>query len=591
MADKASNSDQEVIQESDRQGQIESESPSGVFWIVKQEIEERLATSGSRAWLARAINPNHLIKPELIFEIQTLGSDTGRLGELNVDDLRKKYRELRKEHVEGRGQIYRRNHNPDSVRIELAQIAKVIEWINSWCADLGNLGEAESRKELFLKCLSNISHGANRIVHLMTYARRENNTTLISELNQCLDELCALNSRLLEWQPISRTGSPVPYSTAVSTPVHTEAVVSEIPTKALTAPAFLPAGRPENTQYNLQASMTSSRIQNRNLTLHIPTPAQNFMPVMTSSSRVDPIVTTVSSHRNPVVSTLVSHNNQTDGLVGENVLSSFGSLYNKLHNPIELLLKDLPVTDGLVVEILLRFLKIALKIQSQFGVGDTQLFQILQPFALGPLSDRLTFAINTNSSFDQFHGEVLKYFIPQRLLSAIEREQFYRLQLSNEPLSSYIVSIREAAALLRLNLSECEIVTTICSGLNPAERSRLIFHGRPTSFQQLNEMSVQAQNMSYADQERTHIERSRNNSNVPNSLNFGNRDKTCFNCGLQGHIARMCRVKPAPKQFQNNNKVDVGKPDSNNKKGRGEVTCYTCRKPGHYSRDCKSKKS
>ncbi|XP_039280696.1 uncharacterized protein LOC120350592 [Nilaparvata lugens] len=554
--------------------------PRELFWIVKSEVESRLSSSGPPGLLARPLNPNHLVKGELFFEIETLGTPSSNLSDLSVDELRKKYRELRKENIESNGKIFRGVFNPQSALAELVPISKIISNLDSWSTQIAAAVEGDSRKELFYKCHSNVLHAANRIIHLLTYARESSNENLISELNRYLDALCETNARLIEWQHCiaSRGASPIPYSTAMSSPAVGDA---EAGTSRTVVAPFVSAGRPNTSQVGTETGALP-RARHPNLTLTIPPPmSHNFVPVAQNQTRVNQNYSAMDSHAHM----------EPNSFARDTVPSSFGTLYNKLQNPIESLLKDLPVTDGLTVEKLLKFISVALKIQNQFGIGDNQLFQLLQPFALGPLCDRLSFAVNSGNTFDQFHGDILRYFIPQRLLSAIERQEFYRLQRSKEPLSSYIVSVREAACLLRLNLQESEIVHTICSGLNPEERSRLIFLGRPTTFQELNAMSVQAQNLTFADQERVHIERSRVNNPHQQENSRGYSDKNCFNCGKRGHLARYCRSRPVNQETQNRSNVETAKPNQNVSNRNANVKCFTCNRLGHYSRDCRSKKT
>ncbi|XP_039284238.1 uncharacterized protein LOC120351356 [Nilaparvata lugens] len=560
------------------QGTESTESPSSMFWEVKHEIEEKIASGGGmRGWLARAINPNHLVKFQIHFELRTMGIPGEEIEPMSVDDLRKKYREVRKEHGEGERQLHRYNHSDDSAKSELSQIDNIIGWIEGWCASLSGDMEAENRKEVFLKSMSNVSHCTNRIIHLLTFARFEKKESLLSDLDQRIEKILGIGTSLSNWQPgpPSRGASPVPYSTAMSSPTVPEA-------SATTTTLVLPptqnlqkVGRPEAHIPVEPVGRAPLRTNNPRLTLNIPPAgAHQFMPVQPSQFNF-----------NPAISTGVPR-------LDLSASSPFGSLYNKLQNPVESLLKELPVTDGLTVETLLKFLGVALKIRSQFGVSNSHLFQLLQPFAVGPLGERLNFAINSNISFDQFHKGILQYFIPQRLLSAIERERFYRLQSSQEPLCSYIVSIREAASLLRINLSEAEIVHTICSGLNPAERSRLIFQERPTTFQALNEMSVLSQNLSFADNERAYVESSRIGSVRQTSTAYGHRDRTCYECGKRGHIAMNCRSKSAQQHAGiSNNKPDVKQPGPSAVGGSGKVTCFNCKKVGHFARDCTSKRS
>ena len=51
-------------------------------------------------------------------------------------------------------------------------------------------------------------------------------------------------------------------------------------------------------------------------------------------------------------------------------------------------------------------------------------------------------------------------------------------------------------------------------------------------------------------------------------------DKTCFNCGVQGHINRFCPSR----SYNNANFHDSSR--------QNEIICFNCQQPGHISRDC-----
>ena len=64
------------------------------------------------------------------------------------------------------------------------------------------------------------------------------------------------------------------------------------------------------------------------------------------------------------------------------------------------------------------------------------------------------------------------------------------LQANGEALGDYVQDIRKAARVLRLGLPETEVIQIILEGLNPQERSRLIFAERPRCFADLCRLCV-----------------------------------------------------------------------------------------------------
>jgi hypothetical protein len=237
------------------------------------------------------------------------------------------------------------------------------------------------------------------------------------------------------------------------------------------------------------------------------------------------------------------------------------SCYSKLPNPMERFLREIPHTDGLRIQDLLKFITIAIKIKTCLEMPDAQLFQLLFPYSHGLLSEKIQKAMKLNSSFDTFHADLIYSFIPSRMLSLFEQERFYRLQNEGEPLSTYIHNIRENAQVLRLNKSECQIVDTILEGLNPLERQRILFQNRPRNFAELDDLCIHAQNFQFADMQRKRMQ-----------MNFER----------QPQMSRTINEN-------RNNKFQVQPTQGykvNSRPNQNQVKCFTCNKMGHIARNC-----
>lgn len=277
------------------------------------------------------------------------------------------------------------------------------------------------------------------------------------------------------------------------------------------------------------------------------------------------------------------------------------SCYSKLRNPIEGYLSEIPRTDGLDVNLLLKFFSVLFRIQACLKIQDSQLLQIVFPYTVGALNEKMEKALRLQSSVDALHADVLNSFIPSRLMFVLEQEKFLRLQNSNEPLASYALSIKESVQILRLQKTEEEIVKAIVEGLSPQERQKLIFFGMPRTFEDIEKIAVHSQNVSYIDKQR----RVRDNVNVPRNFNpefprrsnlnegdfrrnvrggaVGNPRRNfeprtsapvvCYKCNKVGHFAAECRNRPN----------QGGNPDR-------RVVCYTCQRPGHVAKDCRTQK-
>ena len=116
--------------------------------------------------------------------------------------------------------------------------------------------------------------------------------------------------------------------------------------------------------------------------------------------------------------------------------------------------------------------------------------QLIYPYCRGSLAGLFTNTLRRGGSVDAFHGEVLDYFIPDRRRSQLKLDSFYRLQANGEASGDFVHDVRKAAWVLRLGLPETEVIQAILEGLNPQERSRLIFAERPRCFADLYRLCV-----------------------------------------------------------------------------------------------------
>jgi hypothetical protein len=134
-------------------------------------------------------------------------------------------------------------------------------------------------------------------------------------------------------------------------------------------------------------------------------------------------------------------------------------------------------------------------------------------------------------------------------------ERYERVQAIGEPLTVYIQSIKDAAAVLRIAETEEEMVSRIVDGFSPTQRARFVFQKTPLSFAQLEKLTIVDKNAAYADtlrREQTpsfqvgrvhahyNHRQGRQDRRPPESTGRLNKSIVCFFCNKPGHVQSHC---------------------------------------------------
>lgn len=263
-----------------------------------------------------------------------------------------------------------------------------------------------------------------------------------------------------------------------------------------------------------------------------------------------------------------------DSLTGQNAIAvatpmtmSQGSVsYNRLPNPLGTILQQLPTTDGVEVNELLQFLGVLLRVRDFPGMTEADTLQVAYPYCRSPLTELLIQCMGSGATFDEFHRTALETFIPGRMKERLCQERLYRLQNPGETLASFVSNIKWVAKVLRVGLLESEIVSTILEGITPEERSRLVFSSRPSTFADLDKLSVTSRMVAYTDglrqgQPTRRVEQVMTIREVPAEPTGGpSREFVCWGCGQKGHTRRFCRQKGRPPP-QAGNAMPVMRPE------------------------------
>ena len=232
--------------------------------------------------------------------------------------------------------------------------------------------------------------------------------------------------------------------------------------------------------------------------------------------------------------------------------------FQKLPNPASYLLKKLPIVDGNDAFILCEFLLKVMDISVLGHIQASDLFEILHPYCRGEMLTCVVQAIADKEGFESFHERIIKRFIPTRQFSFLRNEWYERVQRSDESLDQYVRAIREAATVLRIKEGESEVVARIVEGFHPDQRARLVFQAPPSTFRELELLTIVDRNIAFADHLRAssagqstvntiHQRTQRpsqqtSNVMVKQSTKSGNRP-VCFYCSKPGHFQRNCHLR------------------------------------------------
>jgi hypothetical protein len=235
--------------------------------------------------------------------------------------------------------------------------------------------------------------------------------------------------------------------------------------------------------------------------------------------------------------------------------------YGKLPNPVAPMVQRLGIVDGLNPMRLIDFLMDVLKILEVPGINGKDLLQLLMPYCRSPLAERLYEVLHEGGDFDDFHELALAFFVPKRVMERLKADRIFRIQRQGEDMGHFVKDVKRTCKVLRLEMSEAEVVKTILEGLDPSERNRVCFEPRPSSFKDLDKLCVVSRGMYVNDGQRgmsnrpgrmvgaiqtnSRPELQNNSSNSGFGSRYysntgGRRGFTCYQCGREGHIKRFC---------------------------------------------------
>jgi len=255
------------------------------------------------------------------------------------------------------------------------------------------------------------------------------------------------------------------------------------------------------------------------------------------------------------------------------------SLFNKLPNPLEKLLGQINPCNGLDIGGLLQFLRTLTELRTQANLSDCELYEILPVYSLPPLQSKLVDCKRLNLSWNATHQEIINSFIPVSLYETLKNDLILRPQRHEEPLSLYISEVKISSLMLKCSYSEGELVHLIKNGMTPEVRNRLSFESNPSTFQDLEKLTISANNKRYLDYLRDQQVNFQPNY-MPNNLSMYNNQSTHPNLRLNNpNVHNHYTSTRTPPHFTPRNYVPRNAPN----------LCFKCKKPGHIAKNCYSK--
>lgn len=147
------------------------------------------------------------------------------------------------------------------------------------------------------------------------------------------------------------------------------------------------------------------------------------------------------------------------------------------------LIDSLPVCSGADRERFYKFLVGLHQVNELQLVDSRQLLVAILPKTEGHLRVIWTKALTEGSSIEGLMPHLIGVFLPERVKQRLVSETAYRVQRPYEPLSDFIVHVKQAAAILLP--PDTDILDIIISGLNPHTRARFAGYPAPTSMEEL----------------------------------------------------------------------------------------------------------
>jgi len=135
--------------------------------------------------------------------------------------------------------------------------------------------------------------------------------------------------------------------------------------------------------------------------------------------------------------------------------------------------------------------------------------------------------------------------------------------------------------MLKTGLSEPELISFIINGLRPEVRNQILFENNPQSFEDLDRLCLNLNNVSYNDYVRNQlaVNRNPNHNFMPH---FAQQNS------FQPYKPRPNLQQSQPQQYKPNLQQSNPRHHFNPARNQSQEikTCYNCNRKGHIARQC-----
>lgn len=185
----------------------------------------------------------------------------------------------------------------------------------------------------------------------------------------------------------------------------------------------------------------------------------------------------------------VNLDNSVSPLLYNNSASIPVMQFRHLDSPLLQNFSDRIIYSGRTFRNILDFLKKLIIVKRQMMIWNLPLrhvFQVLARYTNDKLSERVEYALLHNYNLDDFHRDILNFFIPSYVQQQLSVYLVSRGQRPDENLSDFVRDIKNYHDVFFIPLSESHFVSNIVTKFNLISRLALPLSSAPTTYHELD---------------------------------------------------------------------------------------------------------